>query len=700
MPRPIINGRNFFPNLGRLVMEIYGKEKVIKGRSKKRNQYNKLYPIGFTPPEDLWQIPETLDPRMAALGISQSGGAFGASIEYGARNFVHPSEIYSVGTLDKLQNRYAIYDNREEFSKKKFIHLLDNFQEEPKSNIGALKSEPKPGTPKLIGKFPDWSTDRAARYQQDKTLSEPFFQTNFDNEDPTYYGFDLEIEGTSPLINGDILKFIRTFGRYDADIASRENIYKIFKPQLMKFIRSSFITDNPNGDVGNRKFQEKLYYIQSISGLDKIVENFGDGSDVRQFVDYKKDVIQLSFRDDVSQNIGYLTTLYKTLSYSRLQGKYIIPENLLRFDIKITITDIRKFTRFVRNTVGSELSQNLIYAFTDRMSKYEYKLYECQFKFDKMPHGDVVKNGDQPGTEPEEYIIKFDYKFATLNFRKYSGYILGAEPKKGEAMEGMIYYYDVDNSKTLGTFSKDQIEKLQDLGSEKVYSYAIQNLSNTFGDGEGYFAQSTYGGVKNGSQKLYLADIPQPFRGDETREGVKIAPNYGDQDTDSDRIQKLTRWQKLKAAAKDRLKDQYEKLKDIGGDLARSVKNAARQEVNAQIGAKAALLNKTISETLNRKGIPGLSQMSYPRNVYYSNLSPFQQSILNSFGAAGPLVNGLLQNTLLTNRDSLASFNKLDKWLEKQRTSGFPLDERAERQKTLLRNSNIYQGLLRDERFF
>jgi hypothetical protein len=156
----------------------------------------------------------------------------------------------------------------------------------------------------------------------------------------------------------------------------------------------------------------------------------------------------------------------------------------------------------------------------------------------------------------------------------------------------------------------------------------------------------------------------------------------------------------LKAAAKDRLKDQYEKLKDIGGDLARSVKNAARQEVNAQIGAKAALLNKTISETLNRKGIPGLSQMSYPRNVYYSNLSPFQQSILNSFGAAGPLVNGLLQNTLLTNRDSLASFNKLDKWLEKQRTSGFPLDERAERQKTLLRNSNIYQGLLRDERFF
>jgi len=633
---PFFNSGKAIKKLSSFIMEIWGKGGKRKGFSRLRTPDDKLYPYGFTPPQDFYLDPSKLDPRMAEIGISQSGGYDGGSIEYGVRVFNHPSKYFQPSTSERLQHRYSTYDYQEEFARKKFVHLLDSFQDQTKT---PLKAE--------LGPTDQWKYN--SLYSANKFAStkeaflESFFQTPFDNEDPTYYGFELEIDAeNSPLFNGEVLKFIKTFGKYDGEIGSREKIYDIFKTQMFKFIKSNRANaDNPLSSIGNNKFQERAYYIQKIAGLDKLIENFGEGSEAKQFVDYQKDMIELDFQEDVSQNIGYLTSLYKYLSYSRTKGKYIIPENLLRFDIKIIVTDIRKFNRFVREP---KQFGNKIYAFADKISRYEYKLYECQFKFDKMPHGDVIKNNDTPGTEPEPYVIKFDYKFSTLNFKRYSGKLEGsATSEAGKAYDGQITYYEIDNSKMLGTYSALEFEQGRD-GSDKMTSYAISNYMKTDGDGKAHYRQNTLTGVEKESA-LFLKDIPTPVES-----GVFRAPNYGIDANDSDRLKTLSRRDKLKQALRSRIKQAVDSIKQSAGDLGKQLINAGIGEVNRQILSKAALLNKSLQNI--RDGIPGLERMSAPRNVY-RKYDPLETALLNAFRAGGPLVSGLLTTGYMKGKDRL-----------------------------------------------
>lgn len=230
-----------------------------------------------------------------------------------------------------------------------------------------------------------------------------FVSTSSDNEDPTILGYDIKIDAiSSPLFNGSIDDFINSSLYSDIpELKSRSKLLSDFKDNFLKFFKTNINYE----DV-------KSYYLKKISGIDNLIDR--NNSDVfdKSFVNYGKDIITLTLNEDVSQNMGYLSSLYKSLSWSRLNGKQLIPSNLLRFNMDIEITEVRNYNRYFKSEDGQ--LDNM----TDMISKYKYTLYECQLFFDTMPHGSELDMSSI--SYNEGFDIKIDYKYSTLKFEKFS----------------------------------------------------------------------------------------------------------------------------------------------------------------------------------------------------------------------------------------------------------------------------------------
>src|SRR5690606_9290350 len=128
-------------------------------------------------------------------------------------------------------------------------------------------------------------------------------------------------EGESSIL--DIFTFANNNGI--KELQSREQVYQDFVEQFSKFFnRTDSVYNNFKG-----------HYIKSIENLGDLVNKAsGIFSEKKQFTNYGKDSesIKLTMYEDNYLNTGYLAMLYNTMVYSKLNGKQLIPENLLRFD--------------------------------------------------------------------------------------------------------------------------------------------------------------------------------------------------------------------------------------------------------------------------------------------------------------------------------------------------------------------------------
>lgn len=331
---------------------------MVGGRNKKAILANKDYV-----PSDLYIAPDKL-------------GDNGMPVEYG--NSIKPtakSKTYEEIMADRFK-------------------ILDDFQDKTKGFVFGVTPEP-------VNYFTADSNGRMVDVDLTKISLGSFVSTLDDNEDPTILGFDIIIkETTSPLFNGAIEDFINHPSNSDnTEIQSRAKILAEFKQVFFRYFKSE-INDNA-----------KVHYLKRLSGLDKLHESVTNTTSSKAFVSYGEDVICLSLGEDVTQNMGYLASLYKMLSWSRINGKLVIPPNLLRFEAEIVITDVRNFNRIVKNDVGSLTS------LADNISKYIYTLYDCQFMF-TMPHGSDMDITNK--TPIETFDITFDYKFSTMKFERYT----------------------------------------------------------------------------------------------------------------------------------------------------------------------------------------------------------------------------------------------------------------------------------------
>ena len=281
-----------------------------------------------------------------------------------------------------------------------------------------------------------------------------FTSTGWENQDPVVYSFQIIIDAlSSPLLNGSVEEFIDSYPVV-SEIQSRRRVIYDFKQQFQKLFRT-------RGDIEYRENEIKLYekekealysdynstylnkyansanaqgstlkrrgkkaylahYLTKIDGLHKLNEsNLGETKNF--LVDYQKDFIKLTFGEDVSGTMAALSHLYKLLYWSKPLGKGVIPENLLRFNCDIVVTEVRNFNR-IRNAMSvsdKDTTKNIykIQTIKDNVSRHIYSLKECQFYFNTPPHEDSIDNSNVKLYEGFE--VNFDYKYSTLKFDKW-----------------------------------------------------------------------------------------------------------------------------------------------------------------------------------------------------------------------------------------------------------------------------------------
>lgn len=261
-----------------------------------------------------------------------------------------------------------------------------------------------------------------------------FTGTPFEQNDPVIFGFDIIIDDvSSPLLNGSISDFIRNYQGIN-EIASKAQVYEDFKQQFIKIFKTKTNTvsiedlqtsiskmregDSPETDGFDNIYQSGKraylnYYLKKVGGLDKLIEqNTPDTK--KYFTEYNKDVITLNFSEDVTLTIGTLAHLYKLLYWSKPNGKGLIPENLLRFNCDIVVSEVRNFKRVIK-----AVDSNDIKVIKDNVSRYVYSLRECQFYFNTMPHNSDIDLGQIAPFGEGAYSVQFDYKYSTVKLERF-----------------------------------------------------------------------------------------------------------------------------------------------------------------------------------------------------------------------------------------------------------------------------------------
>lgn len=210
-------------------------------------------------------------------------------------------------------------------------------------------------------------------YYDSKTITENDpGNLNFQYEDPTLLGFEIMLEtDDSPLFadskeKSSAAHFINSYSDIK-EIADRAEILEEFKRILF------LIFDK---DFNNQYVRNKTYYIESVLGMDKLnamITNY-------QGINETSDKLQITLTEDVSMLSLYLAELYNNLAYSYKNQRYIIPENCLRFDMKIKVREIRNFG--LPNPKRKENpDEPLLILNKDNVSNIIYTIHDCNFDF-------------------------------------------------------------------------------------------------------------------------------------------------------------------------------------------------------------------------------------------------------------------------------------------------------------------------------
>lgn len=212
-------------------------------------------------------------------------------------------------------------------------------------------------------------------------------------EDPSFLIFDIQMDyGESPLFNS-VQPFFDDYAGSMEELNERIPIYNEFK---------AFIAKVFPGDI-NEETGSKRHYINSISGMDNLF---------KKIVSYPDDVLTFTLSEDITMFSQYISELYSNLIYSYDSHRYMIPDNLLRFNLTIFFRDVREMKANKYNSDGSIDRDNI-----KNMSKFAYVLHDCQFDFfnSRSFGNDMTVSGFEVGASATPNTLAFN-----INYKSYS----------------------------------------------------------------------------------------------------------------------------------------------------------------------------------------------------------------------------------------------------------------------------------------
>jgi hypothetical protein len=625
---------------------------------------NKRYAPGFTPNE-----------LYLSATTSAPNGWYGNLIE---------EHVKSISIEEKFNETNNSLDNGKPFSKRDTLLRFNDSRSDYFSH-----------DLQIAGKTPFQSGDDEGHaftnsYRNSSVRLDSFKESDFENQDPVIYGFEIIIDAvSSPLLNGSIDDFLDLpMLSSVSELQARKIVYYDFKTQFVKLFKTKgkvnlndakrppYVlmsdantstndlntyanSDIQSGDDIRRggKVAYLSHYLQKIDGLGKLVEA-NTPSENKYLVDYGKDTIKLSFFEDVTGTLSSLAHLYKMLYWSRPNGKGMIPENLLRFNCDIIVSECRNFNR-IRKAVDSNNVATGLQVIKDNVSRHIYSLKECQFYFTNMPHDDSIDMGNI--TPYSLYEVNFDFKYSTskyekwvadpVKFGKYVGYNNGAiwkignkgarDAKKAETastggntgniIDTSVPRFYTKDTNTLGengintalilrdySIVKDKISPLPTIPTSTILAGQQQELTLAKGD--------SADGDQESSQSSEKAKDAEPSSLDKFKENSKIAARKA----------------------------------------AKNVANFAIREINQQITTRTALLNNTLNKIRNSLGFGGLP--TEPKNVYPKPYAPA------SFGIFFDVRNELFNFVGEDIASSLSGFNNvLNPYKNPMNPTGNPL---------------------------
>lgn len=452
--------------------------------------------------------------------------------------------------------------------------------------------------------------------------------TPYENNDPVLFGFELVIDAvSSPLLNGSVEDFIEQFSSI-SEVASRKYVLADFKQQFIKLfktkgnvfmdpsadgqIKTSIVTSNySNTDSQTNIFEPGKkaylsYYLKKVSGLNLLLEA-NQGAKKKYLVDYRNDLLKLTFSEDVSLTMGTLAHLYKLLYWSKPNGKNIVPENLLRFNCDIIVSEVRNLNR-VRKAIDS----GNLEVVKENVSRHVYSLRECQFWFDLPAHDDEIDLSQAP-KDFEQFVVSMDYKYVTSKFERwipdrqgfgiYAGYNSGA-------------LWKVGNPNSRGTQSTTNAGTLNDNSVPKFFTAGLNTLKHN--------------GVKAPIVLQSYAISEDTINNDSFKKDASVQTttnNTGDESEGSNESSSADR----RAARKAKRQDSFENFKNnskrAGQKLAQNLEKAAKNELQGQINTRLRLLNDTLDKIRNASG---LGRMREPTNIY--KVPYYYEGIANGLG--------------------------------------------------------------------
>lgn len=230
-----------------------------------------------------------------------------------------------------------------------------------------------------------------------------FGDKDFNYEDPFIPGFELYFDTDSPLFynnentTNSLLYFIKRYESINPiGYSSRRDIWNEFNNVFFKIFESIAREEN-------RNIKNKLYYIAKIEGINnlnkKIINYSGTDSDK----------ITITLNEDISMIAWYMAELYNNLIYDYRNQRYSFPENILRFDMKIVINDLRNFTIPVKDANGDISTQ------ISKKSKIVYTLHDCNFNFfGSKNYGESIEIGGFGVNNYTPQSLSFDIFFKSV----------------------------------------------------------------------------------------------------------------------------------------------------------------------------------------------------------------------------------------------------------------------------------------------
>jgi hypothetical protein len=435
-----------------------------------------------------------------------------------------------------------------------------------------------------------------------------FKTTPYENNDPVLFGFEIIVDAiSSPLLNGSVEDFINHFSSI-SEVGARKYVIADFKEQFSKLfktrgkifketdsnqIKTSIENNKLNDDDQSTIYQPGKrsylsYYLKKVGGLELLIEA-NTPNKKKYLTNYREDVLKLTFSEDVSLSMGTLAHLYKLLYWSKPAGKNIVPENLLRFNCDIVISEVRNLNR-----VRKAIDTGQLEVIKDNVSRHIYSLKECQLWFDQPAHDSEI-DMSQPTKDFDQFVVTMDYKFVTTKFERwlpdkygfgfYAGYNNGAMWKVGNpgsrGTQSTVEAGTV-NDNSIPKFFTSNINTLLQNGIKApivLESYGVSNET----------IKNNNSGGQNGVNPSDGGSGPNETSNTAVKAGARTPEKKSDFQTFIDNSKKNS------------------------AKLAKKLEKAAIKELTGQVNTRLRLLNNTLDKLRNDAGI---GRMREPTNIY------------------------------------------------------------------------------------